>query len=357
MNVLIVGAGPTGLTVALELVRQGITPEIVDAKDAPDWRSRAVVVLPRSIEILNRTGVGDRLVEEGVRITKARIHRGEKPLVDLDISELLDDSYFLLGLAQDRTETLMSEELERRGVSVSYGTEVTSVETADESATVTFADGSVKTYDWVVGADGVFSQVRESLGISFDGYELEEEWSIADVELNTAAEDDRIQAWLFAGGRSTRDGLVMVPIEEKRLRLVSSTSDSVAALPLELDIKETRRSGTFKISVRNASSYVRGRAVLAGDAAHAFSPVGGRGMNLGIEDAQALAHAILTGTIAQYEVERKAKATKITHSTERARKLIVSNNPFVVFGIHVVSWLIRHSRFLQKRFVRNMVRL
>lgn len=351
MNVLIVGAGPTGLTTALELVRQGVTPEIVDAKEEPSWKSRAVVVLPRSIEILNRTGVGARLVAEGVQITKAHIHRGNKRLIAVDVPS------GIIGIAQDRTETLMIEQLERSGVSVRFGTKVTSVETSDASATATFQDGEKKTYDWVIGADGVGSTVRESLGIAYEGRELEEEWSIADVELGGDLAYDTMNAWLLDGHRRTRDAMVMVPIEQNRVRLISSTPDSLEALPIELDVARVRRTGTFKITVRQAKEYVRGKVLLAGDAAHAHSPVGGRGMNLGIEDGQAAAYALVHNSMREYESERKRKASAVIRGTEFARKLVVSNNPLVAFGVHIAAWCIQHIGFVRRKFVGNITKL
>ena len=251
MKVLIVGAGPTGLTTALELARQGITPEIVDAKNEPSWKSRAVIILPRSIEILDRTGVGKQIVAEGIRMKKIHIHRGQKRLIDVTLPNDLN----IIGLAQNRTESLMSEQLERIGVVVRYGTNVKSVKTFENSAEVMFEGEEMKTYDWVIGADGVESIVRSSLGIPFDGYELEDEWSIVDVELTTDHKYDSMSAWLLEGKSGDRDGMVMVPVEQNRVRLISSTPNSLEAAPFKLEVKSVRRTGTFKITVRQAQEY------------------------------------------------------------------------------------------------------
>lgn len=350
MKVLIIGAGPTGLTTALELARQGITPEIVDSKDGPSWQSRAVIVLPRSIEILDRTGVGKHIIEEGIQMKKVHIHRGNKRLIDI----ALPDNLNVIGLAQNRTESLMSDQLNTMGISVQYGTKVESVTTSDNSAKVEFQNGDKKSYDWVVGADGVNSIVRTSLNIPYDGYELEEEWSIADVELNTDHEYDSMKAWLLNGDNKDRDGMVMVPIEHNRIRLISSTPDSLASSPIKLDVKDVRRTGTFKITVRQASEYVRGRVILAGDAAHTHSPVGGRGMNLGIEDGQAVATALINNMTKEYEQERKRKATKVIWVTEKIRKIISTNNPFIVVGVYIATWCIQNIGFVQRRFIKNV---
>lgn len=281
---------------------------------------------------------------------KVHIHRGQKRLVDVALPSDLN----VIGIAQDRTESLMSEQVRRMGISIRYGTKVTAVTTSDTSAEVVFEDGEKKSYDWVVGADGVGSIVRRSLRIPYEGYELEEEWSIADVELTAEHEYTSMQAWLLDGEHKSRDGMVMVPIERNRVRLISSTPDSLKASPLKLDVKNVRRTGTFKITVRQAREYVRGKVLLAGDAAHAHSPVGGRGMNLGIEDGQAAAAALVHDTTEAYARERKRKATTVILVTERIRRLITTKNPLIVIGIYVVAWCIQNIGFVQRKFIRNL---
>lgn len=357
MKVLIVGAGPTGLTAALEFARQGVKAEIVDAKDEPSPWSRAVGVLPNSIEILDRTGVGERIVAEGEKFRHVHIQRDGRSLIDLDISKIVGDDLFLIGLPQDRTETLMSERLAEMGVTVQYKTKVTDVQVGEQEATVTFENGETKTYDWVIGADGVRSTVREVLGVAFEGYELDEDWSIADVELASGYDPNTLRAWLLKGEGKERDAMVMVPITNNRVRLVSSTPDSLAALPIPLDVKHVRRSGTFKIPVRQAERYVAGRVLLAGDAAHAHSPVGGRGMNLGIDDGQAAVTAILSNDTKTYAVERKQIARRVIDNTEFIRKTLVSNRPLTVAFFITATWLVQHLRFLQKRFARRVTEL
>lgn len=359
MNILIVGAGPTGLTTALELARRGVTPTIVDVKEKQSTRSRAVGILPKTIETLNRTGVGDKMLEAGVKIKRVSMYRDGNQLIDLDIPESMDAGEFITGLPQDETETIMSDTLSEFGVSVQYGREVTNVKTADNSATVTYADGKQETYDWVVGSDGVRSTVRESLAIPFAGYDLDEVWSIADLQLPPDEYDmNKISAWMVAAAdENNRDALVLFPMTHNRVRLVSSTPNSVKALPLDLGIKEILRTGTFKISVRQAQTYVKGRVVLAGDAAHAHSPVGGRGMNLGIDDGQALAEALFSGDVETYGEERRKKARRVIDGTEQARKLIQSNSPLAGPALQVAGWLIHTVPFIRKAFFQRVVKL
>ena len=357
MKILIVGAGPTGLTTALELGRNGITPTIVDAKDEPSTLSRAVGILPRSIDILSRTGVSENILKEGLHLKKMHIQRGQKTLINLDIEKYLHGKDFLILLPQNRTESIMAEKLSEMGITVAYGVKVSEIVNNDTDATVTFSDGHKETYDWVVGADGINSTVRTQAGIPFLGYELDEDWSIADVELSSGFDDSLMQAWLLKGERNERDACLMLPIAENRVRIVSSTPDSLKALPIKLDIKNVRRSGDFRIPIKQAEQYVKGRIVLAGDAAHSHSPVGGRGMNLGIEDASSLVEHLLAGTMNTYEKERIKKGKAVIRGTEFARKLLVSNNIFVIFATKVVAFSVTHVPFVRKKFFERLGRL
>ena len=358
MKILIVAAWPTGLTAALGFANRGIVPDIVDAKEYPSKLSRAVGILPRSIEILNELGAGKRIVDEAIEAHVVTIQRNGKTILSVDLSKFLDGKERFVSLPQDRTESLMSERLEEMGTRVQYNTRVVNVESNNEgTVTVTFEDGAKKEYDWVVGADGVKSAVRESVGIKYEGYELEEEWSIADVEVHSDYNEREFRAWLLESDHGEKDAMIMVPIGPKRVRLISSTPDSIKALPIRLDLKEIRRSGTFKISIRQAEQYVKGRVALAGDAAHAHSPVGGRGMNLGIEDAFALVDAIINNTTSEYAKSRKRRAGNVIRVTEFVRKTLVSESPIAGFFITILAWCIEHSDTLKAKFAHNVARL
>jgi len=150
---------------------------------------------------------------------------------------------------------------------------------------------------------------------------------------------------------------MVLPIEPMRARIVSSTPDALAAMTEPLEIKDVRRAGTFTISIRQAVTYNKGRVLLAGDAAHCHSPVGGKGMNLGIADAVAAVTAIGNGTPGQYAEARHAHGKYVTRAPEFARKVITSNNPVVEALSTLVTGGIGQLPFMRQIFIRQLVHL
>lgn len=341
LSVLIVGAGPTGLTAAVELARRGVRTKVIDRRDAQSTFSRAVGIMPRSLELLEPSGVAARLLEDGMRFRQVLLHRGSRLVLSLDLQPgTPQHGYdFLLGLAQDRTEAHLSDALLRSGGEISYETELADFSQDDGKVTAVMADGKTSAYDFVIGADGVHSTTRQRLGILFPGYDLPETWSIADVDAegwpNTNA---------FTACQLDRGGVVVVaPLEPERFRVVSNTGDALAALPLDLKTTNIRREGQFTISVRQVENYTHGRVFLAGDAAHCHSPVGGRGMNLGIADAADLARRMVEGGLEGYSSARHADGAETIAASENARKTMTSANPLtravMLGGLKAVSFL------------------
>nr|WP_255775413.1 NAD(P)/FAD-dependent oxidoreductase [Microbulbifer sediminum] len=357
MKVLIIGAGPTGLTAAIELARQGVIPEIVEKREEASALSRAVGIMPASLEKLRPSGVAADIENEAMTLTRVQVHRSERVLLNVDFRSLPHQPVpHMWGLPQNRTEALMEAALNRYGVSVRYGCAVKNVETDTGQATVCFDDGEVRAYDWVIGADGRHSVVRETLGINYPGIDLDGEWSIADVDV--AGYDANLTSLWIQDRIDHRGSFYMIlPIEPERVRIVSSTPDVLGTLPAPLDIRHVRRTGTFRISVRQAEVYKKGRVLLAGDAAHCHSPVGGRGMNLGIDDAAAAAKAIVSGTTESYSASRHELGKKILRETERARKMIMSTNVITRGLTRLAMFTVQRSQQLQKAASRRLASL
>lgn len=319
-RVLIAGAGPTGLTAALELCRHGLTPVIIDKRPGPSPLSRAVGISRRSMEILTPGGVAGRIDAEAVHFGGIVFHDGPRELARLPLN--FDDQARLWGLPQDRTETHLSDALKTFGVEVRYDTAFDALEQDRETVVAQTSAGEMRA-DWLIGADGAHSTVRDALGLGFPGYDLPGTWSIADVDAEGWRDPDHFKGYLLDGGHV----VVAVPLETGRFRVISSLPDALAALPVEMNVTRLRRSGTFTIPVRQVTSYMVGRVCLAGDAAHCHSPVGGRGMNLGIADAADLAARIATGDVSGYHAARHAEGARIIRTTETARRMVQSTTP------------------------------
>lgn len=351
MKVLIVGAGPTGLTAAIELARRGIIPKVIDRKSEASTLSRAVGILPSSLKALGPSGVNERLVAEGVKVSGLHIFRGSDHSVYIALTGAHPDQDFgLLALPQDRTEKALRDALEGYGGSVDYNTEITAIRQSENSVCAVTSKGDEEC-DTLIGADGIHSTVRKSVGIAYPGFDLSETWSIADVDAKDWAHPNSLTLSLLPGG----DVVVVVPLEARRYRVVSNTEDALATLPLKLDVLNRRRQGQFKISIRQAQSYGSGRVFLAGDAAHCHSPVGGRGMNLGIADATELARRLADRTVDGYSTSRHAAGAKVLQQSERLRKFVSAPDLFRRTLARLILEAVRNSPSLKRAVARRLL--
>jgi len=353
-KVLVVGAGPTGLTAALELARQGLVPEIIEKQATGSGLSRAVGLLPSSMKILEASGVAESIREEAMAYRAAAFYVNDKLTAQVPLQENDSDSPLLYGLAQDRTEALMKSALERSGVAVQHGVNLVSLDIEDDHAVATLCLGGsrkeVRKYDLLVGADGVHSTVRRSLGMAFEGFDLEEPWSIADVE---------VEGWdtsLFSLFRLSHGKVVVVaPVESGRVRIISNTTDAIKAVPVPMSIIRTINQGVFNISVRQVRQYNHGPVYLAGDAAHCHSPAGGRGMNLGIADAADLAHRIMNDELEGYDAARHSAGRESIALSERARRAMTTRNVFYRMQITTTIGVLSRNRLLRERMISRML--
>jgi len=325
MKILIVGAGPTGLTAGVELARRGVDARIIDRREEGSTLSRAVGINPRSLEILEPSGVTAELLRRGVELRTIHVYREDNRLLSLPLAAAAKKHgrNFILALAQDETEAVLRDAFEREGGTIDYGTELDGLRQNDRQVVATTTTGADLFCDYLIGADGIGSSTREALGIDFPGVELPETWSIADVDV--AAWRHPMAATLF----QLTEGKVafVAPLASDRYRVISNTPDALAALPLETDVSKIRREGQFNISIRQVAEYSKGRVFLAGDAAHCHSPVGGRGMNLGIADSADLAERLLAGDLSDYSAERRLEGHQVVAGSERMRKIVTSPHP------------------------------
>lgn len=337
-DVLVVGAGPSGLTLAAALVKQGIATTVVDRQSAGANTSRAAVVNARSLEVLEGLDVARRLVKEGVEAPRFSIRDGARTLVPIDFSTLPTAYPYSLMVPQSTTERLLLERLVELGGSVVRPKTLTTVEQDVDGVTATFDDGDVIRARYVVGADGMHSTVREQAGIGFHGGAYEQSFILADVRLTGDAPADEVLLYWATAGLT-----VVAPLPGDVYRIVAPVEDAPEnpSAAFIQEILDTRGPGKgrmvvteliwgsrFRIHHRVADTYRADRLLLTGDAAHVHSPAGGQGMNLGIQDAVALSEA-LAGVLAggpdslldAYSAARRPIARDVVTITDRLTRL------------------------------------
>ena len=336
-DVLVIGAGPTGLALAASLVARGIATTVVDRAPEGANTSRAAVVNARTLEVLEHLDVARRLVKEGVQAPVFTIRDRSRTLIPIDFSALPTEYPYSLMVPQSTTERLLLDRLVELGGSVLRPKAVTAIAQDADGVTTTLDDGGVIRARYAVGADGIRSIVREQAGIGFEGGEYEESFVLADVRLTgDVPRDEVILFWANAGLT------VVAPLPDGVYRIVAPVADAPEepSGSFVQEILDTRvGSGVFvvtdviwgsrfRIHHRVADTYRAGRLLLAGDAAHVHSPAGGQGMNLGIQDAVALADA-LAGVLGgepdtlldDYSSARRPIAKGVVRMTDRLTRL------------------------------------
>lgn len=280
VQVLIIGAGPTGLAAALFLTRAGVAVRIIDAAPEATATSKALAVNPRTLELLEPTGVADRIRAEGQAITALRFARQGRVIAAFRPHwDRIAPGRPMTILPQARTEALLTEALAGLGVRPERGVGLTGLSQTPDGVTAELSTGEAVTAPLLLGADGAHSAVRHALNLDFPGEGSSVPWTLMDVDIEGAPQDEgRIEF--------QRQGpIVILPFSGGTFRLIGFGDDLLPRLPPGWKAGAVHWASDFKISHRMAPAMAVGRIALAGDAAHIHSPVGGRGMNLGIEDA------------------------------------------------------------------------
>jgi 2-polyprenyl-6-methoxyphenol hydroxylase-like FAD-dependent oxidoreductase len=342
-NVLIVGAGPTGLVLALWLTRLGVRVRIIDKVAEPGTTSRAVAVQARTLEFYSQVGLSQAVVDAGVKIAAinlwARSTRTPRVLVDT-LGKGMSPFPYPLIYPQDAHERLLAQRLGELGVQVERPSELVSFEQRDDcvSAVIKQADGSSEVYEaaYLAGCDGSHSIVRETIGAGFPGGTYSGVFYVADVVGTGPVTNDELHIEL-----DDADFMLVLPMRPAgHLRLIGPAKWEETRGPrelkfadigqrvitnLKLAITRVNWFSTYRVHHRVSSRFRDRRAFLVGDAAHVHSPVGGQGMNTGIADAVNLAWklaAVMRGDspeslLATYESERIGFARRLVATTDR----------------------------------------
>jgi len=358
-DVLIVGAGPTGLALACQLVRFGVDFIIIDKNEGTTPHSKAIGVQARTLEIYEQIGIAGDLIHLGAPASIAKMFAGGKQRGQIEFGELgqgMSPYPYVLFVEQGRHERLLYEFLESRERDVMWQNELQSFEQQDERVTaqVRGINGAVETIEakHLVGCDGAKSLVRHSLGLKFEGSTFERIFYVADVQVNWRYGYDALQVFLMRNSL-----LAFFPMKgDRQYRIVGTFPEEFSKdegdvlyeeieeqikqdADIELDITQVNWFSTYKVHTRHVNRFSKGRCFLAGDSAHIHTPAGAQGMNTGIQDGYNLAwklawllkHGSDPALLETYNEERLPNAESLMKTTDRFFNLAAGKNLLFAF--------------------------
>ncbi|HBB89242.1 MAG TPA: pentachlorophenol monooxygenase, partial [Blastocatellia bacterium] len=356
-DVIIVGAGPTGLALACQLVRYDVDFVIIDKSEGVTHYSKALGVHARTLEIYEQLGLAQKAVEQGTIAGKVRLLERGEVLGQVELSNIgkgLSAYPFMLVLEQSRNEQLMYDWLKERGHDVLWRTELESFSQDHTTVTaqVKASDAAFQTIagKYLVGCDGPHSLVRHALGFAFEGSTFERLFYVADLRIDWKFSHDALTVCLAPHGV-----VAFFPMPgEKRWRIVGAFPEGLEKderdivyeeieaqikkeAQLDLDITRVDWFSTYKVHTRHVDKFSAGRCFVAGDAAHIHTPAGGQGMNTGIQDAYNLAwklalvlkHSADAQILETYNEERLPNAKRLTATTDRMFNFAAGKDWFV----------------------------
>ena len=352
-SVLVVGAGPVGLTMAAELARYGVAVRVVDKAASRTDKSKALAVWSRTLELLDRAGCADTFVAAGMKLHGANIFAGGRRMARVDFAGIRSAYPFALMLPQSETERLLEDHLGALGVRVERQAEAVDVTETAHGVEAVLRDAAGHEerlgVDWLVGCDGAHSFVRHKLGLPFEGETMQTDWFLADIHMQglPAPETELATYW-------HKDGVIAIfPITPGRFRMIADVGPATTEAPATPTLEQVQAvldqrgpggvvvsdpiwlSG-FRINERKVADYRKGRVFVAGDAAHVHSPAGGQGMNTGMQDAINLAWKLALvcrgicpaePLLGSYSAERSAVGDRILADAGRLTAAAMLRNP------------------------------
>lgn len=349
-DVLIVGAGPTGLVLALYLAKCGIRPRIIEKNSGPGQASRAMVVQARTLEFYRQLGFAEEVIRKGIKVERIHLREGDREAATFklaDMGEGISPYPFALSFPQDEHERLLVERLKAAGIEVEWGTELTEFQQADDCIRASLANDSVKETcqaAYLCGCDGAHSRVRQTLQFGFAGGTYDQIFYVADVQATGAPANRDLNFCLGTNvlclvfpirttGMNRLIGLVPEEIQDKERAKFEDIRPYLAE-QIGIEVEKVNWFSIYRVHHRVADQFRKGRVFLLGDAGHIHSPAGGQGMNTGIGDAVnlswKLAEVLQAGgspnILDTYETERIGFARSLVDTTDRAFKLMVGSN-------------------------------
>jgi 2-polyprenyl-6-methoxyphenol hydroxylase-like FAD-dependent oxidoreductase len=357
-SVLIVGAGPAGLTAALELSRMGVGVRLIDKREAPATTSRAIGVQARTLELFEQRGLADEMVRLGNRARFGNIYGGGKRVFRFDFGHIKSRYPFLLFISQEETERILREAVARQGVTPQWNTELVGIgqdalspDASPVQGILKLADGSLERVaaPWLISAEGAHSLVRTTLDLPFEGHTREEQYALGDLLVAGHLPDSDFH--IFS---SDHGFMALFPMGGEHFRLMASNPLTQPSKLTEPSLDELQRiydqrshiparfhdltwSSWFRINTRMVSRLKVGRLLLGGDAAHIHSPAGAQGMNTGIQDMINLSWKLAMVTNGQappsildtYEADRLSIMRGVLFRTDNLTTVIGTENPIV----------------------------
>jgi 2-polyprenyl-6-methoxyphenol hydroxylase-like FAD-dependent oxidoreductase len=374
-DVLIVGAGPTGLALAVSLQQAGIDHVLIDKLAAGQNTSRAAVIHAHTLDVLDDLGVSPRLAAEGLKLTTFTIRDRDRRLLQVPFDRLPTKHPYLLMLPQDATERILTDRLVALGGVVHRGvtaTRLTQRASGVEATVDTEAGEHTIVARFVVGADGMHSLVRATIGTEFTGGTYGESFVLADVKMNWSHGRDDVQLFFSPAGL-----VVIAPLPNGTFRIVATLDDAPehpAAADIQAiidargptggtaDVRDVIWSSRFRIHHRLANAYRDGRLFLMGDAAHVHSPAGGQGMNIGLVDACVLGRLIARAVsekrselvLDRYQGLRRPAAEQVLGLAGRLTSLATMKNPVKRHVRNAVFWLLNHLPPAKRALAMNL---
>ena len=338
-EVLVVGAGPTGLTLAAGLLRRGVRVRVIDRAERASPHSKAITLWPRALEVFETLGVGQEMYDRGVKLVATSYYTGNRRIGRIRMRPLAGTRFQVpISLPQTSTEQLLREAVVKAGGSIEFGLGLESLSQEEDHATARLTDGSTLRVPWVVGCDGAYSTVREQSGVAFEGATYPQTFVIVDGHWDTDYVHN--ESYYLMGPTGVfvvvglPDGLYRVfasvpPGEspEDPVELVGRLLKQASPLPIRL--REAVGSGSFQIHRKQAARMRIGRVLLAGDAAHIHSPAGGLGLNTGVQDAGSLSwrlagvlhRGVPEKVLDQWETERLFVARQVIAETDAQTRM------------------------------------